>query len=165
MNPDTAKSADWITPLILFIPVTSIAAIHGSQAEALRLPTAWFAQSSHLGMFVLIILSFFIPKRQVARVVYYLGFGCAAYAPILLSLGSIFVPLSRPLSCEEGIAFRLRFAVPMIAYLASGEDGGIRVRRQDFTDSMESYLRSIKALRRQSETSPGQEKNKTDQES
>jgi hypothetical protein len=147
MKPEIRRSRDWATPLILFVPVMSIATIHGHHAEMLRLPTAWFAQSSHIWMLGLVILSFFISTPKLATAVWITGLGCVAYAPLLVSLGSSLIPLSRSLTSAESSDFRHRFPVPVLLYSASGEGDCLRVRRQDFTDAMRSHIQSIGALR------------------
>ena len=147
MKTEIRRSRDWATPLILFIPAMSKAAIHGGHAESLRLPTAWFAQSSHIWMLVLVALSFFIPTPKLATAVWFIGLSCVAYAPLLVSLGSSLIPLSRSLTSEESSDFQYRFPVPIHLYSASGEGDCLRVRRQDFTDAMRSHIQSIGALR------------------
>lgn len=147
MKTKAHRRRDWFTPLIVFIPATSIAAIHGGFAETLRLPTAWFAQTSHFWMLALVVLSFVIPSPRFSLGVWILGFCCVAYAPLLVTFGSILIPLSRGLSHEESDAFRQRFPVPVLVYSASGEGDCLRVRRQDFTDAMRAHIQSIGALR------------------
>ena len=153
MKPESPRNRDWITLLIIFFPAMSIAAIHGHQAEMLRLPTAWFAQTSHIWMLVLVVVSFFIPTPKLATAVWFIGLSCIAYAPLLVGLGSLLIPLSRSLSSEESADFRHRFPVPVLLYSASGEGACLRVRRQDFTDAMRSHIRSMGVLR-ESGTSP-----------
>lgn len=147
MKSESRRNRDWATPLVLFIPAMSIAAIHGGHAELLRLPTAWFAQTSHIWMLVLVVVSFFIPTPRLATVVWFSGLSCVAYAPVLVILGSSMIPLSRSLSSEEALAFRARFQVPHLECSASGAGHCLRVRRQDFTDAMRSHIQSIGALR------------------
>jgi|LakMenEpi03Aug12_release.lakeMendotaPanAssembly.Ray.scaffolds.fasta_scaffold312172_3 hypothetical protein len=147
MNSESPRRRDWFTPLIVFIPAASIAAMSGGQAETLRLPTAWFAQTSHLWMLALIVVSFVISSPRVSMTVWLLGFGCVAYAPLLVTFGSSLIPLSRTLSHEESEAFRHRFPVPVLLYSASGEGDCLRVRRQDFSDAMRTHIQTIGALR------------------
>ena len=147
MNSKSPRRRDWFTPLIVFIPAASIAAISGGQAEALRLHTAWFAQTSHLWMLALVVVSFVIPSPRVSMWVWLLGFACVAYAPLLVAFGSSAIPLSRSLSHEESETFRHRFPVPVLLYSASSEGDCLRVRRQDFTAAMRSHIQSIGALR------------------
>ena len=149
MKPDSRQSRDRLTPLILFIPAMSIAAIHGGHAEVLQLPTAWFAQTSHIWMLALVAAAYFIPSPKLSTGVWLLGLGCVAYAPLLIYLGSTLIPLSRSLIDEESQAFRQRFQVPVLIYSASGEGDCLRVRRQDFAADMRSHLHGIGALRTQ----------------
>ena len=147
MKSEHRRSRDWIIPVVLFIPAASISAIHGGQAEILRRPTASFAQTSHFWMLVLVAVSFAIRPPKLAAAVWLSGLACVAYAPLLLAFGSSSIPLSRPLSSAELEAFRHRFAGPFVCYSASGEGDRLRVRRQDYTETMKSHLQSIDVLR------------------
>ena len=147
MKPEMRRNRDWVSPLIIFIPAMSIAAIHGGHAAILTLPTAWFAQTSHIWMIVLIVTSIFIPSPKIATTVWFIGLSCVLYAPLLVNLGSSLIPLSRSLTAEETSDFRARFAVPVLLYSASGEGGCLRVRRQDYIDAMRSHIQTIGALR------------------
>ena len=147
MKPESRRSRDWFTPLMVFIPATSVAAIHGGHAEILKLPTAWFAQTSHIWMLILVAVSFVVPFPRLASAVWFIGLSCVAYAPLLVSIGSSLIPLSRSLSSEESADFRDRFPVPVLLYSASGEGNCLRVRRQDLTDAMRSHIQTIGALR------------------
>jgi hypothetical protein len=147
MKSESRRSRDWLTPLVVFIPAMSIAAIHGGHAEILKLPTAWFAQTSHIWMLILVAVSFVIPSPKLASAVWFIGFCCLAYAPLLVTFGTSSIPLPRSLSSEEILDFQQRFSAPVLIDSASGESNCLLVRRQGLTDAMRSHLQTMGALR------------------
>lgn len=145
MKPEGSRSDDWISPLLLFIPVSSVSAICGSRAEALQLPTAWLASSAAIWMLVLAWGSLVIPSRRWRIVVWLLGMACVAYGPLLLATCSTRIALSRKLNDEEVQVFRERF--PVLVQRDHDSGAGLRVRRWEFEEAMKVYLRGIGALR------------------
>lgn len=119
----------------------------GSQAKALHLPAAGFAQISHIWMVFLVLLSFLIPLPKLSRAVWLTGIACMAFAPVLLFSLTKTIPLSRWLASNEYQDFRRQFAIPVVQYSATGEGPCLRVRNSDDSAPLEAYLDKLGVLR------------------
>lgn len=149
MNPEGPRHRDccnWFIPLIFYIIAMSSAAVYGGNAARLKLPTAWFAQTSHWWLVVFVIISFVIPLRRLARAVWLMGLGCMMYAPLLLHAGTSQILLTRSLTPQESADFEDRFREPFLLSYGGRKMGSLRMRRGDFTEEMRSHLEGIGAL-------------------
>lgn len=139
-----------MTTLLMAIPLIDIAAICGSQAEQLRLPTASLAKFAPLFMLAgywgcLFLLRRTRISRYRAPIAVAVGAFFAAYPAVLLSALSISLPLSRDLRSSEIQQMHAVFPHPFVHYSASGEGHRLRIRSVDRSDALIAFLASINA--------------------
>lgn len=145
------KWADFVLPLLLFMPAADFAAICGDQAAALHMRGADVVRHSQFLMFAAAV---FVPLILVGtrlarwrhRITAALVILCMMSAPILLWVATSAIPLSRELTQEEYADFREAFEIPSARYSATGEGHRLRVRREDDTAGLRWYLKRMGVL-------------------
>lgn len=148
------KGAGFVLLLVLFLlmPAADFAAIHGDQAAHLQI---WGAAVVRVSPLLMLASAVFTPlifagtrlarwRHGITELVIIL---CVFSAPLLLLVRSSSIPLSRGMTIKESEDLRKDHPIPSVRYSASGEGYRLRVRREDDTAELRSYLRRMGVLR------------------